>query len=74
MCVRKPDLSRTSLKVRKRAAFVVAVPSMTDAAPSFKKFNRVKLRGGKGVDESQTGMDREAEFSGLGLHGMRMGV
>jgi hypothetical protein len=47
---------------------------MTDAAPSFKKFNRVKLRGGKGVDESQTGMDREAEFSGLGLHGMRMGV
>jgi hypothetical protein len=46
---------------------------MTNAAPSFKKFNRVKLRGGKGADASQTGMDREAEFSGLGLYGMRMG-
>ena len=39
-----------------------------------KKLSRVKLRGGKGADASQTGMDRKAEFSGLGLHGMRVGV
>jgi hypothetical protein len=39
-----------------------------------KSLTASKLRGGKGADASQTGMDREAEFSGLGLHGMRMGV
>jgi hypothetical protein len=39
-----------------------------------KKPKRDKLRGGKSADASQIGVDREAEFSGLGLHGMRMGV
>jgi len=33
-----------------------------------KKLNRVKLRGSKGADASQTGMGRKPEFSGLGLH------
>src|ERR1700676_1695287 len=39
-----------------------------------KNLNRVKSRGGHGADASQTGMGRKTEFSGLGLHRMRMGV
>ena len=36
--------------------------------------SRTKSRGGHGADASQTGMGRETEFSGLGLHGLRMGI
>ena len=67
MCVQPGDLSGTSLQARKRAGFVVAVRSKISYAVVQKKLNSVKSRGGKGADASQTGMGREAEFSGLGL-------
>jgi hypothetical protein len=39
-----------------------------------KKLSRIKSRGGKGADASQTAVDRNTEFSRLGLQRMRMGV
>ena len=36
--------------------------------------SRTKSRGGHGAEASKTGMDRNTEFSRVGLLGVRMGV
>src|SRR5258708_36686201 len=58
----------------KRAPFVVSVASKTNAIPSFEETLQRHFEERHGRDASQTGMGRKTGFSGLGLHGMRMGV
>jgi len=39
----------------------------------FPEQNHTESQGGHGADAPQTGLGRKTEFSGMGLHGMRMG-
>src|ERR1700730_11794934 len=74
VCSKSGNLSRTLLRMMRRAAFVVAVASKTNTHLAPRNVTAGEFRGGHGGAASQTGMGRKGEFSGLGLHRVRMGA